>query len=79
MLGIEKSATEAQVKNGFKKKAVKVHPDKNGCPKANEAFQKINQAMATLSDPQKRRVYDQVGQAEAYESRERQGRGGGGN
>jgi DnaJ family protein B protein 12 len=38
-----------------------VHPDKNPAPKATDAFKKVNAAMACLSDPAKRRVYDQVG------------------
>ena len=38
MLGIAKGVSENDLKRAFKKKAIKVHPDKNGCPKANEAF-----------------------------------------
>lgn len=56
-----------------------MHPDKNPHPKATEAFKKINAAMACLSDPQKRREYDQVGSSERFEQREaRGGHGGGG-
>ena len=47
--------------------AIKVHPDKNPHPKATDAFKKVNAAMACLSDPEKRRVYDQVGNEQAYE------------
>lgn len=65
------------MKKAFKRRAVKVHPDKNPCPKATDAFKKVNAAMACLSDPDKRRVYDQVGNADAYERRESRGGGGG--
>ena len=58
MLGVEKKATEADLKKAYKKKALKLHPDKNNAPQADEAFKKINAAMACLSDPDKRRVYD---------------------
>ena len=57
---------------------MKIHPDKNNAPKAIEAFQKINAAMACLSDPTKRRQYDQVGTAAAFEKKEQAGGGGGG-
>jgi len=55
---------------------MKVHPDKNSYPKSTDAFKKVNSAMACLSDPDKRRVYDQVGSEEAYEQRESRGGGG---
>jgi DnaJ-class molecular chaperone len=58
VLGVEKSCTEADLKKAFKKKAIKVHPDKNPAPQATDAFKKVNAAMACLSDPDKRRTYD---------------------
>ena len=58
MLGVERDADENALKKAYRKKALKVHPDKNNSPQADEAFKKINAAMACLSDPQKRRVYD---------------------
>ena len=58
MLGVPKTATEAELKKAFKKRAVKVHPDKNAAPRATEAFKKINAAIACLSDEKKRREYD---------------------
>ena len=70
MLGVEKNADDNALKKGYRKKAIKVHPDKNNSPQACEAFKKINAAMACLSDPEKRRIYDQVGNSDAYEKRE---------
>jgi curved DNA-binding protein CbpA len=51
VLGVEKGATDSQLKKGFHKKSVKVHPDKNPAPVANDAFTKVNQAYQTLTDP----------------------------
>jgi len=61
VLGVEKSATESDLKKAYKRRAMKVHPDKNSAPKATDAFKKVNAAMACLTDADKRRVYDQVG------------------
>jgi molecular chaperone DnaJ len=76
MLGVNRDADERELKKAFRKKAVKIHPDRNNAPKATEAFQKINAAMACLSDPAKRRQYDQVGTAAAFERREQANPGG---
>ena len=43
------------LKRAYKKKCLKVHPDKNTSPEADEAFKKLNAAMSCLSDPAKRR------------------------
>jgi DnaJ family protein B protein 12 len=67
VLGVERNATESDLKKAFKKRAIKVHPDKNPYPKATDAFKKVNAAMACLSDADKRRTYDQVGTSEAFE------------
>ena len=58
MLGVNRNATDAELKKAYKKKCLKVHPDKNASPEADEAFKKINAAMACLNDPDKRRVYN---------------------
>ena len=55
MLGVQKDADEKELRKAFKKKAVKIHPDRNNAPQATEAFQKINAAIVCLSDPKKRR------------------------
>ena len=78
MLGVSKNFEEKELKKAYKKKAFKVHPDRNNAPGAKEAFQKINSAMECFSDPSKKRVYDQVGNEDAYTRRQSNGGGGGG-
>lgn len=58
MLGVSKNFDEKELKKAYRKKAIKVHPDKNNSPQADEAFKKINAAMECLSDPSKKRLYD---------------------
>ena len=78
MLDVAKDADDNALKKAYRKKAIKVHPDKNNAPQACEAFKKINAAMACLSDEKKRRVYDQLGSVDAFEKRESNAGGGGG-
>lgn len=61
ILGVEKDATEDQLKKAYRKLALRVHPDKNRAPSAQEAFKKVGTAYATLSDASKRRHYDMFG------------------
>src|ERR1043165_3384150 len=62
VLGLEKTATEADVKNAYRKLARKHHPDLNPNDKeANKKFQQVNEANEVLSDPEKRKKYDQYG------------------
>ncbi|VDO50064.1 unnamed protein product [Onchocerca flexuosa] len=62
ILGLEKNATEQQIKNSYRKLALKFHPDRNpGDQKAAEQFKKLSIAYAVLSDPNKRRQYDLSG------------------
>ncbi|HUO04847.1 MAG TPA: J domain-containing protein [Candidatus Binataceae bacterium] len=87
-LGIERSAAEADIKSAYRKLARKHHPDLNPNNKEAEArFKEINEAYQVLSDPEKRKKYDELGadwergasQEEMYRrySRERAGAGAG--
>jgi len=61
VMGVKKGATDAQIKKAFKKLAIKYHPDKNrdNPEAAKQKFQEIANAYEVLSDPEKRRIYDQ--------------------
>ena len=62
ILGIDKSATTKDIKAAYRKMARKVHPDLNPNDKnAKNNFQQINEANEVLSDPEKRKKYDQYG------------------
>ena len=61
VLGIEQNADEAAIKKAYRKLALKLHPDKNSAPHADEAFKAVGLAYATLSDTQKRTIYDRYG------------------
>src|SRR6185295_5640536 len=62
LLGIDKKASTAEIKKAFRKLAIKYHPDKNpGDKKAEEKFKEINEANEVLSDPEKRKKYDELG------------------
>lgn len=64
ILGINKNATEAEIKKAFKTQARKYHPDmhpENKKAEMTEKFKDINEAYEVLSDKQKRTIYDQVG------------------
>ena len=58
LLGIRKSASDAEVKKAYFKQAKKWHPDLNDRPDAKAKFQQINEAYSTLKDPARRREYD---------------------
>jgi molecular chaperone DnaJ len=78
VLGVERGASEEDVKKAYRKLAVKYHPDKNPSDKAaEEKFKELGEAYEALSDPQKRAAYDQYGHA-AFDPRMRASRGGGG-
>lgn len=62
LLGIDKTATSRDIKNAYRKLARKYHPDLNPNNKdAKRNFQQINEANEVLSDPEKRKKYDQYG------------------
>jgi curved DNA-binding protein CbpA len=72
VLGVEKTATEAEIRRAYKRLAVLYHPDKN--PDGADTFKEINFAHTILSDPEQRRMYDSKtlrthidGKAKAYD------------
>jgi len=84
ILELDKKASEADIKKAYRKLARKYHPDLNpNDATAKQKFQKINEANEVLSDPEKRKKYDQYGKdwehSEAYEqARQQQGQQRGG-
>src|SRR5689334_25246026 len=61
-LGVKKTASADEIRKAFRKLARKYHPDVNpGDKKAEEKFKEISEANDVLSDPKKRKIYDQVG------------------
>eukprot|EP00879_Flechtneria_rotunda_P004446 GHRR01004697.1.p1 GENE.GHRR01004697.1~~GHRR01004697.1.p1 ORF type:complete len:565 (+),score=206.90 GHRR01004697.1:238-1695(+) len=64
VLGVAKSASDADIKQAYRKLALRLHPDKNKAHKADEAFKLLSRAFSCLSTPDKRAYYDRTG----YES-----------
>ncbi|MEX1062568.1 MAG: molecular chaperone DnaJ [Balneolaceae bacterium] len=64
ILGIEKSASDGEIKKAYRRKAMKFHPDRNkGDEAAAKKFKQASEAYEILRDPQKRQRYDQFGHA----------------
>ena len=77
ILGVSKEATAQEIKKAYRKMAKKYHPDLNkDDARAKEHFQAINEANEVLSDPEKRKKYNEYGEnwrhAEEYEAQRRQ-------
>lgn len=67
ILGIQKGASEEEVKKAYRKLAMKYHPDKNPNDKAAEdKFKEASRAYETLKDPKRRKLYDQFGSNPSY-------------
>ena len=64
VLGVDKNADEAAIKKAYRNLAKKYHPDANpGDATAEKKFKEASEAYAVLSDPEKKRQYDQFGHA----------------
>ena len=64
VLGVNRSAEQADLKKAYRRLAMKFHPDRNeGNADAEQKFKEIKEAYEVLSDPQKRATYDQFGHA----------------
>lgn len=78
VLGVDKNASEEEIKKAYRKKAIQYHPDKNpGDKEAEEKFKEAAEAYDVLSDPQKRQRYDQFGHAGVGGASQSGGFGGG--
>lgn len=86
VLGVARDADDAVLKRAYRKLALRLHPDRNHAPGADEAFKRVSSAFVTLSDPARRAHYDQFGTDDEmqtgpmrkYGVRRRRGRGSGG-
>jgi molecular chaperone DnaJ len=75
LLGVDRSATEAEIKKAYRRLAMEWHPDKNSSPDAEGRFKEITEAYEVLRDTEKRALYDRYGEAGV---RGRAGAGAGG-
>lgn len=63
VLGVSKTDSPETIKSQYRKLALKFHPDRNKSPDAAEHFKEVSEAYAVLSDPEKKKIYDQYGHA----------------
>lgn len=66
ILGVSKNASVDEIKKAYRKLALKHHPDKGGTKEDEAKFREVNEAYQILSDPQKRKQYDQFGHAGSF-------------
>jgi curved DNA-binding protein len=58
VLGVQKSASQDEIKKSYRKLALKYHPDRNTAPEASEQFKKVSEAYSMIGDPQARKDYE---------------------
>ncbi|MFC1627288.1 DnaJ C-terminal domain-containing protein [Patescibacteria group bacterium] len=75
VLGVKKDASAAELKKAYRQLALKYHPDRNKGADAAEKFKELSEAYEVLSNPQKRKTYDQFGSA-AFDPSQARGFGG---
>ena len=63
LLGVERDASEGEIKKAYRKLAMEFHPDRNPAPDAEAKFKEITEAYEVLRDPQRRAAYDRYGKA----------------
>ena len=63
VLGVSKKSSPDEIKQQYRKLALKFHPDRNKSSESGEHFKEISEAYAVLSDPEKKQIYDQQGHA----------------
>ena len=82
VLGVEKNATQEEIRKAFRQLSKKYHPDRNKSPEAKQRFQEINEANMVLGNPEKRKKYDDYGEhwqhADEFEAQRREYRQGSG-
>ena len=78
VLGVSRDASEDEIKQAYRQKASKYHPDVSDEPDAEEKFKKIKTAKEVLTDEEKRQAYDQMGHERFEEAEKRGGFDGGG-
>ncbi|KAI5069681.1 hypothetical protein GOP47_0015982 [Adiantum capillus-veneris] len=73
ILGLEKECSSEEIRKAYRKVSLKVHPDKNKAPGADEAFKAVSKAFACLNEPELRQKYDQYGPEEANDVAQHRG------
>ena len=64
ILGVKRSASPEEIKKGYRRLVKELHPDKNKAPDAEDKFVRLTKAYELLSDPERRRMYDNHGVTE---------------